>query len=105
MKTPRTSTKELLKSIRKSAQEEVFDPASDLALLAAQFKTLPKREFGLVLEQMEKKYRESEAAAVRAALVAKAIAGDLDAIRMYREQKAQLESEDSGKGVVIIDDI
>lgn len=105
MKTPKTSVKELLSSIRKSAQEEIFDPASDLALLVAQFKTLPKREFGLVLDQMEKKYRESEAAAVRAALVAKAKAGDIDAIKMYQEQKSQQESDGSGNGVVIIDDI
>ena len=81
MKTKEKSLRELLADIQKASELERYDPAADLALLAAQYRKMSRWDFGKLLDGM---------------------AGDLDAIRLYRETMAQAGS---GNEVTIVDDI
>ena len=86
MKTKEKSLRELLADIQKASELERYDPAADLALLAAQYRKMSRWDFGKLLDGMAEKAR----------------AGDLDAIRLYRETMAQAGS---GNEVTIVDDI
>ena len=98
MKTKEKSLRELLADIQKASELERYDPAADLALLAAQYRKMSRWDFGKLLDGMAAKY-QNEWSAIHAAL---ARAGDLDAIRLYRETMAQAGS---GNEVTIVDDI
>lgn len=95
------SLRELLADIQKASELERYDPAADLALLAAQYRKMSRWDFGKLLDGMAAKY-QNEWSAIHAALAEKARAGDLDAIRLYRETMAQAGS---GNEVTIVDDI
>lgn len=101
MKTKEKSLRELLADIQKASELERYDPAADLALLAAQYRKLSRWDFGKLLDGMAAKYA-NEWSAIHAALAEKARAGDLDAIRLYRETMAQAGG---GNEVTIVDDI
>ena len=101
MKTKEKSLRELLADIQKASELERYDPAADLALLAAQYRKMSRWDFGKLLDGMAAKY-QNEWSATHAALAEKARAGDLDAIRLYRETMAQAGS---GNEVTIVDDI
>ena len=98
MKTKEKSLRELLADIQKASELERYDPAADLALLAAPYRKMSRWDFGKLLAA---KY-QNEWSAIHAALAEKARAGDLDAIRLYRETMAQAGS---GNEVTIVDDI
>ena len=85
MKTKEKSLRELLADIQKASELERYDPAADLALLAAQYRKMSRWDFGKLLDGMAAKYQN-----------------DLDAIRLYRETMAQAGS---GNEVTIVDDI
>ena len=93
MKTKEKSLRELLADIQKASELERYDPAADLELLAAQYRKMSRWDFGKLLDGMAAKY-QNEWSAIHA--------GDLDAIRLYRETMAQAGS---GNEVTIVDDI
>ena len=95
MKTKEKSLRELLADIQKASELERYDPAADLALLAAQYRKMSRWDFGKLLDGTAAKYQNEWRAE-------KARAGDLDAIRLYRETMAQAGS---GNEVTIVDDI
>lgn len=101
MKTKEKSLRELLADIQQASEQEQYTPAADLALLAAQYRKLNRWEFSKLLDSMAEKYA-NEWSAIHAALAEKARAGDLDAIRLYREIQS---GPGSGSEVSIIDDI
>lgn len=102
MKTKEKSLRELLADIQQASEQEQYNPASDLALLAAQYKRLSRWDFGRLLDGMAEKYA-NEWSAIHAALAEKARAGDLDAIRLYRELMSS--TAQAGNEVSIVDDI
>ena len=69
--------------------------------LQTQYKRLSKREFSQLLDAVAEKYANGEWSAIHAALVEKARAGDVDAIRMYREMQTSTGSSE----VMIVDDL
>lgn len=101
MRTKNASIRELVADIRKSQEKERYDPAEDLKTLQTQYKRLGKREFGLLLDAMAEKYAAGEWSAIHAALVERARAGDVDAIKMYRETQTSGGSSE----VMIVDDL
>lgn len=101
MRTKNASIRELVADIHKSREKENYNPAKDLQTLQIQYKRLGKREFAILLDAMAEKYAEGEWAAIHAALVERARAGDMDAIRMYREMQASGGSSE----VMIVDDL
>ena len=101
MRTKNASIRELVADIRKSQEKESYDPAEDLKTLQTQYKRLGKREFAILLDAMAEKYAEGEWAAIHAALVERARAGDVDAIRMYRE----MQTSGGSSEVMIVDDL
>ena len=101
MKTKEKSLRELLADIQKASELERYDPAADLALLAAQYRNRCGGDFGMRLDGRAAMYKNYWRA-IQAAVAEKARAGDLDAIRLYRETMAQAGS---GNEVTIVDDI
>lgn len=101
MRSKNATIRELLADIRTAAQQEQYNPAEDLKTLQTQYKRLSKREFSQLLDVTAEKYAAGEWSAIHAALVEKARAGDVEAIRMYREMQ---QSGGSDK-VVIVDDL
>lgn len=101
MRTKNASIRELVADIHKSREKENYNPAEDLQTLQTQYKRLGKREFAILLDAMAEKYADGEWAAIHAALVERARAGDMDAIRMYREMQASGGSSE----VMIVDDL
>lgn len=101
MRTKNATIRELLADIRTAAQQEQYNPAEDLKNLQAQYKRLSKREFSQLLDAMVEKYAASEWAAIHAALVERARAGDVEAIRMYRE----MQTSGGSSEVMIVDDL
>ena len=101
MRNKNATIRELLADIRTSAQQEHYNPAEDLKTLQTQYKRLSKREFSQLLDAVAEKYANGEWSAIHAALVEKARAGDVDAIRMYREMQTSTGSSE----VMIVDDL
>lgn len=101
MRTKSTSVRDLVADIRKSQEKENYNPAEDLRTLQTQYKRLGKREFSILLDAMAEKYASGEWAAIHAALVERARAGDVEAIRMYREMQTSAGSSE----VMIVDDL
>lgn len=101
MRTKNASIRELVADIRKSQEKESYNPAEDLKTLQTQYKRLSKREFFQLLDAVAEKYANGEWSAIHAALVEKARAGDVDAIRMYREMQTSTGSSE----VMIVDDL
>lgn len=101
MKTKEKSLRELLADIQKASELERYDPAEDLKTLQTQYKRLSKWEFSQLLNATVEKYTAGEWSAIHAALVAKARAGDVDAIRMYRE----MQTSGGSSEVMIVDDL
>ena len=56
MKTKEKSLRELLADIQKASELERYDPAADLALLAAQYRKMSRWDFGKLLDGMATKY-------------------------------------------------
>lgn len=102
MRSKNATIRELLADIRTAAQQEQYNPAEDLKTLQTQYKRLSKREFSQLLDAVAEKYANGEWSAIHAALVEKARAGDVDAIRMYRDMQAGNDGSDK---VVIVDDL
>ena len=71
MKTKEKSLRELLADIQKASELERYDPAADLALLAAQYRKMSRWDFGKLLDGMATKY-QNEWSAIHAALAEKA---------------------------------
>ena len=101
MRTKNSSIRELVADIQKSQEKESYNPAEDLKILQTQYKRLGKREFGLLLDAMAEKYADGEWSAIHAALVERARAGDVDAIKMYRE----MQTSGGSSEVMIVDDL
>ena len=101
MRTKNASIRELVADIRKSQEKESYNPAEDLKTLQTQYKRLGKREFALLLDAMVEKYADGEWSAIHAALVERARAGDVEAIRMYRE----MQTSGGSNEVMIVDDL
>ena len=57
MKTKEKSLRELLADIQKASELERYDPAADLALLAAQYRKMSRWDFGKLLDGMAAKYQ------------------------------------------------
>lgn len=74
MKTKEKSLRELLADIQKASELERYDPAADLALLAAQYRKMSRWDFGKLLDGMAAKY-QNEWSAIHAALAEKAAPG------------------------------
>lgn len=53
MKTKEKSLRELLADIQKASELERYDPAADLALLAAQYRKLSRWDFGKLLDRTD----------------------------------------------------
>ena len=70
MKTKEKSLRELLADIQKASELERYDPAADLALLAAQYRKMSRWDFGKLLDGMAAKY-QNEWSAIHAALAEK----------------------------------
>lgn len=101
MRTKNASIRELVADIRKSQEKENYNPAEDLQTLQTQYKRLGKREFAILLDAMAEKYAAGEWSAIHAALVDRARAGDVEAIRMYRE----MQTSGGSNEVMIVDDL
>ncbi|MEG1925506.1 MAG: hypothetical protein RR415_07140 [Ruthenibacterium sp.] len=84
---------------------ESFNFIKDLKILQKNFKKFKTKDFEKIFEKIISKYESAEAvqaSSIRVALVKKCRAGDVNAIRLYKE----LQQKDSGGDeVVILDDI
>ena len=92
MKTKEKSLRELLADIQKASELERYDPAADLALLAAQYRKMSRWDFGKLLDGMAAKY-QNEWSAIHAALAEKARAEAGDEAAMLFETH-QMMAED-----------
>ena len=88
MKTKEKSLRELLADIQKASELERYDPAADLALLAAQYRKMSRWDFGKLLDGMAAKY-QNEWSAIHAALAEKARAEAGDEAAMLFEPRGQ----------------
>jgi hypothetical protein len=85
----------LLAGIKRLPRPKAAIPTVALQLLAEQYPRLPKRDFARLLRQMAKKHN-IEWSDIHAALTAKARAGDMDVIKLYREAQSTAGSGESG---------
>ena len=103
MRTSKSSIDSLLRMIKEAAETQTYNIAADLRDLKNQYKNLSRKDFQRVLEALIEKYESGEVAEVHAALVQKCRAGDVEAIRLYREM--QKDGDAGGSEVVIVDNI
>ena len=101
MRTKSNSIRDLVADIREAAEKETRYLRVDLKTLQTQFKRLGKVDFGRLLDAMAEKYAAGEWSAIHAALVDRARAGDVEAIRMYRE----MQTSGGSNEVMIVDDL
>ena len=97
------SIESLLRGIEAAKQQREYNFAKDLKMLFEAYPKTSKRDYLQLLAQLIEKYESGEAAEVHAALVQKCRAGDVEAIRLYREM--QKDEDAGGSEVVIVDDI
>ncbi|MEG0304347.1 MAG: hypothetical protein RR576_01335 [Oscillospiraceae bacterium] len=100
-----TAAVQLNEIISDVVDNENFNFIKDLKILQKNFKKFKTKDFEKIFEKIISKYESAEAvqaANIRVALVKKCRAGDVNAIRLYKE----LQQKDSGGDeVVILDDI
>lgn len=101
-RTKRKSVKELVDSIQAAAAHEEYDPRADMALLREQYPQLRGADYCRLLDAMCEKY-DNEWSLIHAALANKALNGDIEAIKLLREDMSVNNGE--GSGVSIVDDI
>lgn len=103
MRTKTASIEGLLGAIERQKNDRDFNILKDLKMLEQQYTKTSKRDYLQLLRRLIDKYETEEAALVHAALVQKCRAGDVEAIRLYRE--LQKDGDASGNEVVIVDNI
>lgn len=103
MRTQKESVSSLLAGIQKAAETHSFNILDDLKTLRKQYTQLSKRDYLALLDTLADKYETEEAGVIHAALVQKCRAGDVEAIKLYREM--QQDGLAAGEEVQIIDDI
>lgn len=103
MRTKQESIKGLLEAIDAQKSSRDFNILNDLKMLHKRYANTSKRDYLQMLNALIDKYETEEAALVHAALVQKCSAGDIDAIRLYRE--LQRGGDTGGSEVVIVDSI
>ena len=103
MRTRSESISGLLEAIEKQKADRDFNILKDLKTLQQRYTTTSKRDYLRLLASLVDKYETEEAALVHAALVQKCRAGDIEAIRLYRE--LQQESSGGEAEVTIVDSI
>lgn len=91
----------VLDGIHKAAAEKEYNIMADLELLRKNYLQCSRKNFLKLIEALKIKYGNEEAAEIHAALVAKARAGDVEAIRLWQQSRAGSGADQ----VVIIDDI
>lgn len=97
------SIESLLRGIEAAKQQREYNFAKDLKMLFEAYPKTSKRDYLQLLRRIIDKYETEEAALVHSALVQKCRAGDVEAIRLYRELR---KDEDAGRSeVVIVDNI
>ena len=99
-RTQQSSIKALLESIEQAKQKKEFNILKDLKTLRDGFGKIQKRDYLALIDKLVEKYSTDEAAVIHAALMKKAQAGDLEAIRLWNELSK--ENRDVGEGVQII---
>lgn len=102
MRTQKESVSSLLAGIQQAAETHSFNILDDLKTLRKQYPKLSKRDYLALLDALADKYETEEAGVIHAALVEKCRAGDVEAIKLYREMQ---QDGGSGKEVVIVDSI
>lgn len=102
MQTKKQSIGALLEGVRRAAQERDYNIMADLETLRQAYGNSSRKNYLKLLEAMKEKYSAEEAAEVHAALVAKARAGDVEAIRLWQQSRA---TGSGGSEVIIQDDI
>lgn len=101
-RTKKQSVKELVDGIQAVATHEEYDPRADMALLREQYPKLRGADYCRLLDAMCEKY-DNEWSLIHAALADKALNGDIEAIKLLREDLSASNGE--GGGVNIVDDI
>lgn len=102
MRSKKGSIDSLLEGIGRAAQEREYNIAADLRLLRSQYGYTSRKNYLKLVDSLITKYESEEAAEVHAALVARARAGDVEAIRLWQQSRT---GTGSGSEVVIQDDI
>lgn len=100
MRTKTESIAGLLEAIERAKQQKDFNILKDLKELRGKFGKVQKCDYLALLNKLIEKYSTDEAAVIHAALMKKAQAGDLEAIRLWNELSK--ENRDVGEGVQII---
>ncbi|MBN3007258.1 MAG: hypothetical protein UF444_13775 [Ruthenibacterium lactatiformans] len=100
MRTKTESIAGLLEAIGRAKQQKDFNILKDLKELRGKFGKVQKCDYLALLNKLIEKYSTDEAAVIHAALMKKAQAGDLEAIRLWNELSK--ENRDVGEGVQII---
>lgn len=103
MRTKSISIKSVLEAIEQQKNDRDFNILKDLKILQSRYTSTSKRDYLLLLRKIIDKYETEEAALVHSALVQKCRAGDVEAIRLYRE--LQKDGDAGGSEVVIVDNI
>lgn len=92
----------LLEQLQKDAEQKTYNIADDLRQLLELARGKSHKDLVRVLEGMVAKYETGEYATVHAALVERCKAGDVNAMRLYNEQRAPGVGHEE---VRIIDDV
>ena len=87
-----------LEAILKETEKQEFNIVEDLKRLDIYLGSLKQKEFRKMLETLISKYENDELTEVRAALLSKCRAGDVQAIRLYAEhfKPVVITEEDDG---------
>ena len=99
-RTPQSSITALLEGVEQAKLKKEFNILKDLKELRGNFGKIQKRDYLALIDKLMEKYSVDEAAVIHAALMKKAQAGDLEAIRLWNELSK--ENRDVGEGVQII---
>lgn len=103
MRTKTASIEGLLGAIEQQKSNRDFNILKDLKMLEQQYTKTSKRDYLQLLRKLIDKYETEEAGVIHAALMEKCRAGDVEAIKLYREM--QQDGLAAGEEVQIIDDI
>ena len=89
-----------LERILQNTEKQEFDIVGDLKKLSMYLGLVKQKDFRKMLDELITKYEESELTEIRAALIKKCRAGDIQAIRLYAEHFKPVVVSDDDDGLL-----
>ena len=99
-RTQQSSVDALLRAVEAAKTESQYNIFKDLKMLLEAYPKTSKRDYLTLIRALMDKYSAGVGAEINDALIKKCMAGDVEAIRLYKD--LQKEDQTAGEGVQIM---